>query len=209
MRRIFPVSREYRERIAVSAIGSDDDRGPQSHQALRRPGRGRSGLVHRRRRARSSAFSGPNGAGKTTTMRIITGFLPATSGTVKVEGFDIFDDSLRGPQAHRLPAREPAALRRHDGDVAIWSSSAASKASRAPRCPTRSTAPSSAAASPRSPAACSAISRRAFASASGLAQALIHEPSVLVLDEPTIGLDPRQISRHPQPDQASWPASAR
>src|SRR5574341_440774 len=39
-------------------------------------------------------FLGPNGAGKTTTMRIITGFLPATSGTVKVEGFDIFDDAL-------------------------------------------------------------------------------------------------------------------
>ena len=38
-------------------------------------------------------FLGPNGAGKTTTMRIITGFLPATSGTVRVEGFDVFDQS--------------------------------------------------------------------------------------------------------------------
>src|SRR5499425_1331523 len=38
-------------------------------------------------------FLGPNGAGKTTTMRIITGFMPATSGTVKVGGYDIFDDS--------------------------------------------------------------------------------------------------------------------
>src|SRR5262245_65136648 len=38
-------------------------------------------------------FLGPNGAGKTTTMRIITGFLPATSGTVKVEGFDVFEQS--------------------------------------------------------------------------------------------------------------------
>src|ERR1035437_8631983 len=38
-------------------------------------------------------FLGPNGAGKTTTMRIITGFMPATSGTVKVAGYDIFDDS--------------------------------------------------------------------------------------------------------------------
>src|SRR6478736_3695207 len=38
-------------------------------------------------------FLGPNGAGKTTTMRIITGFLPASSGTVKVDGFDIFDDA--------------------------------------------------------------------------------------------------------------------
>src|SRR5881275_1301644 len=39
-------------------------------------------------------FLGPNGSGKTTTMRIITGFLPATNGTVKVAGFDIFDDSF-------------------------------------------------------------------------------------------------------------------
>ena len=39
-------------------------------------------------------FLGPNGSGKTTTMRVITGFLPATSGTVKVAGFDIFDDSF-------------------------------------------------------------------------------------------------------------------
>src|ERR1700687_394602 len=38
-------------------------------------------------------FLGPNGAGKTTTMRIITGFMPATSGTVKVAGYDIFEDS--------------------------------------------------------------------------------------------------------------------
>src|ERR1041385_7020744 len=41
-------------------------------------------------------FLGPNGAGKTTTMRIITGFMPATSGTVKVAGYDIFDASYEG-----------------------------------------------------------------------------------------------------------------
>ena len=39
-------------------------------------------------------FLGPNGAGKTTTMRILTGFLPATSGTAKIAGFDVFNDSL-------------------------------------------------------------------------------------------------------------------
>ena len=38
-------------------------------------------------------FLGPNGAGKTTTMRIITGFMPATSGTVRVDGFDVFEQS--------------------------------------------------------------------------------------------------------------------
>jgi ABC-2 type transport system ATP-binding protein len=39
-------------------------------------------------------FLGPNGAGKTTTMRILTGFLPATSGTARIAGFDVFNDSL-------------------------------------------------------------------------------------------------------------------
>ncbi len=39
-------------------------------------------------------FLGPNGAGKTTTMRILTGYMPATSGTARIAGFDVFDDSL-------------------------------------------------------------------------------------------------------------------
>src|SRR5512139_333139 len=39
-------------------------------------------------------FLGPNGAGKTTTMRVITGYMPATSGTVRVDGYDVFDQSM-------------------------------------------------------------------------------------------------------------------
>src|SRR3569832_1376861 len=42
----------------------------------------------------AAGFLGPNGAGKTTTMRILTGFMPATSGTVTIEGFDVFKDSF-------------------------------------------------------------------------------------------------------------------
>ena len=112
-------------------------------------------------------FLGPNGAGKTTTMRIITGFLPATSGTVKVEGFDIFDDSLRGAQAHRLSAGEPAALRRHDGDVAICEFVGRIKGIAARRAARRGR-PRRAALRPHRghPPRRSAISRRAFASAS-------------------------------------------
>ena len=49
-------------------------------------------------------FLGPNAAGKTTTMRILTGFMPPTSGTARVAGFDVVDNSLEAPQAHRVLA---------------------------------------------------------------------------------------------------------
>ena len=60
-------------------------------------------------------FLGPNGAGKTTTMRILTGYMPATEGKAIVAGFDVFDEPDRGQAAHRLPARNAAALPGHDG----------------------------------------------------------------------------------------------
>ncbi len=53
-------------------------------------------------------FLGPNGAGKTTTMRILTGYMPATSGTARIAGFDVFGDSHGSPPPHRLPARSSA-----------------------------------------------------------------------------------------------------
>ncbi len=46
-------------------------------------------------------FLGPNGAGKTTTMRIVTGFVPATSGTVSVAGYDVFEHPLEVKRRHR------------------------------------------------------------------------------------------------------------
>ena len=55
-------------------------------------------------------FLGPNGAGKTTTMRILTGYMPATSGTARIAGFDVFRRFARCPTSHRLPARSTADL---------------------------------------------------------------------------------------------------
>jgi gliding motility-associated transport system ATP-binding protein len=137
-------------------------------------------------------FLGPNGSGKTTTMRIITGFMPASSGTVKVAGFDIFDDSFEArKRIGYLPENPPLY---NDMTVASYLRFVAKikgmrKADIADaldrvlhRC-----------------GLSSVIDRvtghlsKGFRQRVGLAQAIIHNPQVLVLDEPTVGLDPQQI----------------
>jgi gliding motility-associated transport system ATP-binding protein len=137
-------------------------------------------------------FLGPNGAGKTTTMRIITGFLPASSGTVKVENFDIFDDAHEvRKRIGYLPENPPLYA-----DMTV--TSYLEFVGRIKGL-TRAALPE---AVDRVVQRCglTEVTRRVLGHLSkgfrqrvGLAQALVHEPSVLVLDEPTIGLDPRQI----------------
>jgi gliding motility-associated transport system ATP-binding protein len=137
-------------------------------------------------------FLGPNGAGKTTTMRIITGFLPASSGTVKVAGFDIFDDSYEvRKRIGYLPESPPlysdmivTAYLEFVGRIkGISKRDLPDAVDRALQI-----------------CGLTEVSTRllghlskGFRQRVGLAQALIHNPTVLVLDEPTIGLDPRQI----------------
>src|SRR5208282_5452172 len=137
-------------------------------------------------------FLGPNGAGKTTTMRIITGFMPATSGTVLVDGLDIFSQSLEArrrigylPEAPPLYAemRVDSYLR----FVARIRGVARGKLDDAVEhvikvCGLDEVAHR----------ICGQLSK-GYKQRVGIAQALVHDPPVLVLDEPTIGLDPRQI----------------
>ncbi len=137
-------------------------------------------------------FLGPNGSGKTTTMRIVTGFLPATSGTVKVAGFDIFDDSFEvRRRIGYLPESPPLY---NDMTVTAYLRFVA-RIKGMPRAEIAD-------ALDRVLTRCGLTTvadrvtghlSKGFRQRVGLAQAIIHNPAVLVLDEPTIGLDPQQI----------------
>ena len=137
-------------------------------------------------------FLGPNGAGKTTTMRVITGFLPPTSGKVRVAGFDVVDDPLEAKRrTGYLPETPPVYP---DMTVAEYLTFVA-RIKGVPRRDLRTRL-----ADIVEKCAVGNVRNRQIGKLSkgyrqrvGLAQALIHNPEVLVLDEPTAGLDPKQI----------------
>jgi ABC-2 type transport system ATP-binding protein len=138
-------------------------------------------------------FLGPNGAGKTTTMRILAGYLPASAGTARIAGFDVHTDSMAVRQRiGYLPESPPlypdmtvegflnfvaqikgvpAGLRQRRGELSMER--------------------------------CGLLDKRkvlirklskGYRQRVGIAQAIIHDPPVIILDEPTVGLDPRQIN---------------
>lgn len=137
-------------------------------------------------------FLGPNGAGKTTTMRIITGFMPASGGTVRVCGYDVFEQSMEvRKRIGYLPENPPLY---NDMTVVPYLRYAAKLKGMSRG--------EIAAGLDRVLDTCGLrhmASRllghlsKGYRQRVGLAQALIHDPEVLILDEPTIGLDPAQI----------------
>jgi gliding motility-associated transport system ATP-binding protein len=137
-------------------------------------------------------FLGPNGAGKTTTMRILTGFMPATSGTARVAGFDVFNDSLEvrrriGYLPENPPLYPDMTVEAYLDFVARIKNVPAEK--RADRI--ADALKNTNILDKRS----ELIKRlsRGYKQRVGLAQALVHDPDVIILDEPTVGLDPKQI----------------
>jgi len=137
-------------------------------------------------------FLGPNGAGKTTTMRILTGYLPATAGTARVAGKDVHAASMAVRQSiGYLPETPPlypemtvegflrfvARIKGvSPGDLAARVTSAIN------RCNLQE----------KRKVIIRKLSK-GFRQRVGIAQAIVHNPPVIVLDEPTVGLDPRQI----------------
>jgi ABC-2 type transport system ATP-binding protein len=135
---------------------------------------------------------GPNAAGKTTTMRILTGYLPATSGRATVAGFDVFDqpDAVKRSIGY-LPEIVPLYL---DMTVSAYLGFVAEikQVPKAKRKAAIDRVLQSAGLRDVAKRLIRNISR-GYKQRVGIAQAMIHDPQVLVLDEPTIGLDPGQI----------------
>jgi ABC-2 type transport system ATP-binding protein len=135
---------------------------------------------------------GPNGAGKTTTMRILSGFLPATSGTARIAGFDVHEQSMAVRQRiGYLPETPPLyptmTVEGYLHFVArIKGISAGDRAEKVTSAIRR----------------CGLLDRRkslilklskGYRQRVGIAQAIVHDPPAIVLDEPTVGLDPQQV----------------
>ena len=137
-------------------------------------------------------FLGPNGAGKTTTMRIITGFMPATSGTVLIDGLDIFTQSLEARRKIGYLPENPPLYADMRVDAYLRFVARLRGVPRSKLADALDHAISVCGLKDVSHRICGQLSK-GYRQRVGLAQALIHDPPVLVMDEPTIGLDPRQI----------------
>ena len=139
-------------------------------------------------------FLGPNGAGKTTTMRILTGYMPATEGKAVVAGFDVFEQPIEAKRrTGYLPETPPLypemTVREYLQFVARIKTKGMSSSERKSRVEEsmRRTRVDDMATRH-----CGKLSK-GYRQRVGLAQALLHNPEVLILDEPTAGLDPKQI----------------
>jgi ABC-2 type transport system ATP-binding protein len=137
-------------------------------------------------------FLGPNGAGKTTTMRILTGYLPATKGSARVAGFDVFEQSMEvrrriGYLPEAPPLYPDMTVRAYLEFVARIKGVQSSDLSRRVN--------DSLSMVNITDKASELIKRlsRGYKQRVGLAQAIVHNPDVVILDEPTVGLDPKQI----------------
>lgn len=162
------LTKRYRDRVAIERVSFKVEQG----QIL--------------------GFLGPNGAGKTTAMRILTGYLPPSEGSARVAGFDVFEDHLEVKRrVGYLPENPPVY-----GDMTVaeyLKFCAAIK--QVPRGQVRGEMERVANLTGILPEMGRLIDNlsKGYRQRVGLAQALLNDPPVMILDEPTIGLDPGQI----------------
>ncbi|WP_445251460.1 ATP-binding cassette domain-containing protein, partial [Microcoleus sp. Pol14C6] len=137
-------------------------------------------------------FLGPNGAGKTTTMRILSGYLPASSGTARIAGMDVHEDSMAVRQRIGYLPENPPLYPEMTVEGFLFF------VARIKQVPAGDRARRVTSAIER----CGLVDKRkvlirklskGFRQRVGIAQAIVHDPPVIILDEPTVGLDPRQI----------------
>ena len=137
-------------------------------------------------------FLGPNGAGKTTTMRILTGYIPPSSGTAKVAGFDVLNQSMEvRKRTGYMPENPPLYNDMTVGSFLRY----LARLKRVPKSKEKQRVDYVVEKCNLEAVTGRLIGHlsRGFRQRVGLAQALIQDPEVLILDEPTIGLDPAQI----------------
>jgi ABC-2 type transport system ATP-binding protein len=138
------------------------------------------------------AFLGPNGAGKSTTMKILTGYLSPSSGTARIAGCDMADDRLRGSaRLGYLPENGPLYPDMTPFSLLEFFAEARGM-HRAEKMERIDAAIDLCALNSVVHKPISKLSK-GYRQRVGMAQALLHEPDVLILDEPTAGLDPNQI----------------
>ena len=137
-------------------------------------------------------FLGPNGAGKTTTMKIITGFMAPTSGSVRVAGFDVFENPIEvKKRIGYLPETPPVYTDMLVRDYLEYVAKLKGLSGSAINAGVKNAIEK---------ANLGQVEKRLIGNLSkgfrqrvGIAQALVHNPDVLILDEPTVGLDPKQV----------------
>jgi ABC-2 type transport system ATP-binding protein len=137
-------------------------------------------------------FLGPNGAGKTTTMRVITGFLPPSEGKVKVAGFDVTEEPMEAKRhTGYLPETPPLYPDMTVAEYLAFVARIKGVSRRDIKTRLDEVMEKCAVTDMRNRQ--TGKLSKGYRQRVGLAQALIHNPDVLVLDEPTAGLDPKQI----------------